>query len=326
MFSLQPFKDYLDLHQRERRGLIALIILIALAFLVMSLVPYVFESSFPNQKELDRRMADLVQRSDSIALQKEAEFHQKKASNSKYKKSKNSSSSNANRKQTPIRYFEFNPNTSSEDEWKKLGLNKGQIKTIKNYLAKGGEFHKPEDLAKIYSIPKEQYESLRPYIQIPKANSEYSFKKDDWLETENFSKEEATKNLNLDLNTADTVSLKKLKGIGSYFSKKIVEYRNELGGFHSKDQLLEIWNFDEEKLEGIKSNIFLTEAGLSRIRINHCTAEELQKHPYIKWNQAKALIAYRVQHGVFNEVEDMKKCHLISEELCQKIKPYLEID
>jgi competence protein ComEA len=326
LFNLQPFRDYLDLHQRERRGLIALIILIALAFLVMSLVPYVYESSFPNQKELERRMADLVQRSDSLALQKEAEFHQKKASNSKYKKTKNSSSSKANKDQPLVRYFEFNPNTSNEDEWKKLGLNKGQIKTIKNYLAKGGEFYKPEDLAKIYSIPKEQYESLRPYIQIPKVKSEHSFKKDDWFETEKFSKEETDENLNLDLNTADTVSLKKLKGIGSYFSKKIVEYRDELGGFHSKEQLLEIWNFDEEKLEGIKGNIFLTEAGLSPIRINRCAAEELQKHPYIKWNQAKALIAYRVQHGAFNEVEDIKKCHLISEELCQKIKPYLEID
>lgn len=292
----------------------------------MSLVPYVFESSFPNQRELERRMADLVQRSDSLALQKEAEFHRKKAANSKYKKLKNSSSSKANKEQPPIRYFEFNPNTSSDDEWKKLGLNNGQIRTIKKYLAKGGEFYKPEDLAKIYSIPKEQYEDLRPYIHIPKGNSEYSFQKDDWLKTEKFSKEETDENLNLDLNTADTVSLKKLKGVGSYFSKKIVEYRDELGGFHSKEQLLEIWNFDEEKLEGIKGDIFLTEAGLSPIRINRCTAEELQKHPYIKWNQAKALIAYRVQHGAFNEVEDIKKCHLISEELCQKIKPYLEID
>ncbi len=86
--------------------------------------------------------------------------------------------------------------------------------------------------------------------------SEHSFKKDDWFETEKFSKEETDENLNLDLNTADTVSFKKLKGIGSYFSKKIVEYRDELGGFHSKEQLLEIWNFDEEKLEGIKGNIF----------------------------------------------------------------------
>lgn len=117
---------------------------------------------------------------------------------------------------------------------------------------------------------------LRPYIQIPKGNSEYSFQKDEWLKTEKFSKEEATKSLNLDLNTADTVSLKKLKATGSYFSKKIVEYRNELGGFHSKEQLLEIGNFDEEKLEEIKENIFLTEGGLSLIKVNHCTAEELQ--------------------------------------------------
>lgn len=326
MFNLQPFKDYLDLHQREKRGLIALIILISLAFLIMSLVPYVVSPSFPNQDELEKRMAHLVHANDSLALQRDSLLKLNKSTNYNYKKAKNFPSSRSNKGNNSISYFNFNPNNSTQDEWRKLGLNNGQIRTIKKYLAKGGKFYKPEDLAKIYSIPKEQYENLRPYIQIPEVRKESPFKKKELFETENFSKEETSKDIRLDLNTADTVSLKKLKGIGSYFSKKVVEYRKELGGFHTKEQLLEIWNFDAEKLEGIESNIFLKEAGLRQIRINHCSAEYLQKHPYIKWNQAKALIAYRDQHGVFNEVEDIKKCHIITEELCQKIKPYLKLD
>ena len=48
--------------------------------------------------------------------------------------------------------FYFDPNTLSKDGWQKLGIRDKTIKTIQNYLSKGGHFRKPEDLQRVYGL------------------------------------------------------------------------------------------------------------------------------------------------------------------------------
>jgi len=312
------------MHKGERRGISALVFLLGLIFLIMFLIPYVFEPE----------LADLEEREVAIAqiLKAEEEF---KKSKSRSKESMEDYAevkdmrSNSKLHKTQKTLFAFDPNSCSDNEWKKLGLNSGQIKSINNYKNKGGKFYDAKDLEKMYTISSNQFLELAPFITIDK--NQFAKK-----ESKNWTKKEKPETLtfdiaedlplNININLADTIELDKLKGIGPYYARKIVEYRKELGGFISENQLLEIWNFKPETLDGIRNYINLGEDSVKKISINHCTADILAEHPYFNWKMANALVNYREAHGVYHSIEEITNSHLISEEACMKMKPYLKLN
>ena len=105
-----------------------------------------------------------------------------------------------------------------------------------------------------------------------------------------------------------------------------MEYRNRLGGFISLNQLLEIGRLDSMLLINNKDLLHLAEDFRpARMDINKVNIKELSRHPYINYKQAKALIAYRDNHGPFLEIKQITNSVLIAEEDYLKIAPYLEI-
>ena len=116
-----------------------------------------------------------------------------------------------------------------------------------------------------------------------------------------------------------------LKGVGAFFAKQIIKKRNELGGFISKEQLLEVWKMDEEKYEIIQSQITVNPTLIKRVELNSITIDQLKSHPYIRWNIANSIIKMREQRKGFSSINDIKESVLINEELFEKLKPYLTL-
>jgi competence protein ComEA len=214
--------------------------------------------------------------------------------------------------------FEFNPNQLPEADWKRLGLTDKQIHSIKNYESKGGTFRKKEDVKKMYTISPELYASLERYIEIPVEEKKIqTFNRED-------KKRLITEIKRMDINSADSMQLITIKGIGPFYAKTIIKYRNALGGFHSKEQLMEVWKFDQEKYDALEKYIIVNASKVTKININTCTAKEL-KHPYINWKIANGIINYRSKHGNFHTLEEIKKTDLLDDETFLKIVPYLKI-
>ncbi len=211
--------------------------------------------------------------------------------------------------------FMFNPNHLSESKWRKLGLTDKQIHSIKNYEAKGGSFRKKEDVKKMYTISLELYTSLEQYIEIPSTETSQVLPLTSPKIEKSISKI-------MDLNSADSAQLTTIKGIGPFYAKAIIRYRELLGGYNSKEQLMEVWKFDQEKYKAIEKFITVDVSKAKKININTCTAKEL-KHPYISWKIANGIINYREKHGIFNTVEELKKTDLLDEVTLLKIAPYL---
>ncbi|MBS4069916.1 MAG: helix-hairpin-helix domain-containing protein [Algoriphagus sp.] len=130
----------------------------------------------------------------------------------------------------------------------------------------------------------------------------------------------------LPFSEADSVTLQIVPGIGSATASRIIKYRERLGGFHSKDQLKEVFGLKPEVIEGIWE-YFDFDPGISKkIKINTVELEELSKHPYISFQEAKVLIAFKKQHGNFNSPQDLLKIKIFREEWVKKIAPYLQFD
>lgn len=232
-----------------------------------------------------------------------------------------------------ITYFEFDPNGLAVVDWKRLGLSERQISVIKNYEAKGGRFRQASDLQKIYSISDANYERLAPYIRIREQTLET--KNDDMMglttappkpTTLDQSKVPATKPLvSLDLNLVDSLDLQQLPGIGPVFASRIVRFRDRLGGFHDKRQLMDVYGFDEERYSGLEEQVYAYTDAVSQIDINEAEYTDLVAHPFISSKQANAVVQYRKQHGTYQNVEDLLKIVTIDEEIFRKIVPYLTV-
>ena len=129
----------------------------------------------------------------------------------------------------------------------------------------------------------------------------------------------------VELNTADTIELRSLPAIGPWLARKIVEYRERLGGFYSADQLLEVYRLTPGKLDTIMPFLAIDTSWVQRIDINAVTLDVLNKHPYLSRSQARGLLAYRDKHGPFAEVAHLKRCLLIDENTFEKVRVYVEV-
>ena len=130
----------------------------------------------------------------------------------------------------------------------------------------------------------------------------------------------------IEINTAAEEDFERIKGIGKFFAKQIVEYRRALGGFYCKEQLLEVYKMDSVRYAQMLPNITINPAAHRHKDVNSATFDELSQHPYIGHNIALSLINYRNKHGAYQQLEDIKKSALVTEAVYAKISPYLRAE
>ncbi len=213
--------------------------------------------------------------------------------------------------------FSFNPNSATEEEWIRLGFTEKQIGTIQNYLKKGGKFRKPEDLEKIYGIKPEQYQRIKDNISIPTS-----------IETDEKKSEKTDNPISLkqvDINSLSVEEFTALGGFWKYNAAKIVKFRNELGGFLYKEQLLDIKGLKQEYYERVVNQIIVGKIEIKQIRINFADEKELSAHPYLEWHNAKDIIEFRDKHGNITDVNILREKKVLSKTTFDKLKPYITV-
>lgn len=107
--------------------------------------------------------------------------------------------------------------------------------------------------------------------------------------------------IKIDINAADTSEWKKLKGIGPTFANRICKFRKLLGGFHAKEQLLEVYGMDSLRYAQIEPSLLLDEALLQQLNVNTANLQALKKHPYLSFHQARAIVQFRKKHGDYQK-------------------------
>jgi len=218
-----------------------------------------------------------------------------------------------------VRLFNFDPNHTTQAQWQALGLSAKQAKVMTNYIEKGGRFRKKEDLQKMFVISPERYQELLPYIYIKGATAGNTYQKQSGYPARGIP-------VMVDINTADTTELDKIKGIGPAFARRIYQYRERIGGFYKMEQLREVYQLDSVKYREISGQIKLDNPQLTRIPINTVTFEQLRHNPYLKFKEVNAIIQFRKQHGNYGNIADLKKVVILSAETIEKLAPYISFE
>ena len=284
--TFNPFKNWFTFAQSERKAIILLSSILAFSIVVKIIVNSTLATSQSiNKNELD-----------SIATILNADF-QKQTNYSVVEEQK--------------QYSTYDLNKISENELIQEGIHKQLAQQLVKYREKIGPFQSITELKKLYSMTEKDYNKLLNlvYLAPPTVNS---------------NKIKSSKTILLELNTADSIDLLKLKGIGPVFAKRIIAYRKILGGYITTDQLKEIYGFKDSIYFKIFNSVYVDISLVKKIAINNTTYYELAKHPYINNQQARDIIYFTEKGNRFTDFNLLQQSGIFNDSLLLKVKPYLD--
>lgn len=299
--KLRPIiRDYFSFTKNERIGLIILLSLIIIVLLANHFI-YYFETPGKADREMFQRyLAEEISKEKQDTRRNEGKL------------------------------FVFNPNLIDSLALDSLALPFKVKRNLWKYRKAGGHFYSPGDLEKVYGMNDSIFDQISKYIKIqqpknlPKLLASNQTNPKLIKETIKDSNKEKVLARVIELNTASADELIQLKGIGPVLSKRIVKYRNLLGGFFSLNQLAEVYGLKQETIENILPYLTIDKRKINKLNINLETAEELVKHPYISWRIANSIVDFRSRNGFISEIEVLQTNKVLDEKDFQRISPYLK--
>ena len=238
----------------------------------------------------------------------------------------------------------FDPNTVDSLTLIGLGVKAWKVRNFLHYRAAGKVFRSAEEMGKTHGWTVEDVERVREYVRVEEEygkgkrlfggtekgqpgwegrNEKYGKdgkRWDDWKE----EKTERTSNkfhtlTKVDVNTADTAMLRRIPGVGAKISEAIVRYREKLGGFYSVEQLREMKMVSPELLEWME----VSSPNVQKIPVNEASFQALNRHPYISYEQTKALRQYIRLYGRVKDEKALLETGIFTKEDVERLKPYL---
>jgi len=297
---IPPLPDWFSFTKKDRIGLFVLLLLV----LILKWMAITYR---PNNQWIQPADSAWIQAARALQIEAEDTLHESKQQPIAYAENRQAE------KRVPQQLFAFDPNQINLLQWQTLGLSAKTATTILHYRDKGGKFKKPEDIKKIWGIPPALAEQLVPYVRIQQD----TFPK--WQERKPFPKN----SLAVDINVADSAAWERLPGIGPSLAKRIVRFKERLGGFYKIEQVAETFGLPDSTYQRIKPYLKFSTNSIQQIDINTAEQSSLQQHPYIRYALAKVICNYRQQHGRFRSVEDLKQIHLLNDSVFQQLRPYL---
>ncbi len=291
-YKIEPYFNYTP---NERRGLIVIVFLLVIIFILRLLVP-VFSNQTENATNTVRIVRIKLNLPDSYSSHYGKKyFHNEYSYNYSVEE-------------------KIDPNKASYAEFSMVGFPSYVINNIIKYRKSGGYFRDLADLQKIYGIDSLLMNRLKGTIFIDPA-----FVQD--IEATKIN-QKVRKIVNI--NKVDSIQIREIEGIGKVLGKRIIKYRESLGGFIRKEQLKEVYGITPECYSTIESQVIIDSSLIKKLDINKESSYELSKHPYITDYQAKAIIKYRNYKSKINSINELLENNIFTSVEFSKILPYIK--
>lgn len=304
------FNDYFGFNRQQRNGVFVLISIIFLLFLLRMAYPYFMA---PDEVVL-KNLPVIEKKPDSSRLVK---FEKRDLPELKAQPAGKAD------------LFVFDPNTVTKEQLVKLGIKEKTAKRFIKFRSKGFVFRQKEDLKKVYGISATVYQKLEPYILIepPKkqeTKENYAQKnKEPEKQTQPVEKTLSISSQSIELNSADSAMLVSIKGIGPSYARRIIKYRDMLGGFLKVEQLKEVYGFTEELFNKTKEQFYVKSAAVKKLKISSDDFKAINRHPYFSYELTKSVMQWRKKTVITpSNLRDMFN----DDEMYQKALPYIDFD
>jgi DNA uptake protein ComE-like DNA-binding protein len=330
-FWQKHLRPFLVFSKGERNGVLFLFLLLNLAWIIPVYLPRKPLTLTPTELEL-------IDSAQKIWADLEPKTRRYRVTENHYPKG-----DGLRAPESPARllFRTFDPNTADEQTWKAMGIPARTVGTIQRYIERGGRFRAPDDLRKIYGLTEQQYRTLRSWIRIAPPPDKRSSDADRFAGRGQESatnlryasgstaafRNVAAHRARLDINTADSADWESLPGIGPTLARRIVRYRDALGGFHAVEQVAETFGLPDSVFQLVQGRLSAGPGhAVEPIRLNTADVAELSAHPYISRKLAGLITAYRTRHGPFSTPEDLMAIPLVNDSLLNRLRPYLSLN
>lgn len=300
--------DWLIFSRKTRRGALFLLVL----FFIIAISPRIYKVLFVSNEV------------DSLTYKpiKEASFVDVQQVNSKQESEQTTKNSPHFPKD------KSDPNTFSKSEWMAIGLSEKQAESVMKYKMSIDGFKSFDDLENVYVFNDEIVSLLKRNVKFEEKNEHKDLVLNDTVVKENNEpKKETNENTSVyEINSVTKEELLSIKGIGPFFAEKIIEKRQAIGGYVALDQLLSIYNFDEDKLLEVRPYLTVNKENIKKLNLNLITVNQLKKHPEINWDTAKSIIDLRTELGAFTSLDQLLLSVYIDSDKYRKIAPYFTLE
>ncbi len=301
----QIMKDYFSFTRSERRGMMVLCIILAFSVGVNLFSGKIRPGKPADRSEFIQLMQLMEQSAEEVPVQ-------------------------------GMKLFAFDPNRITEGELDSLDLPAAVKRNLFRYRQKGGSFRRAADFGKLYGMNDSLMAVVMPYLVVRtterheyEAKPEYARNK--FRATDDGKVDQAMQQFVsrekvigiVELNSADSVMLLTLPGIGPAFAGRIIRYRNILGGYFSPHQLMEVYGMTQERMAQFLPYVIADTVLIRNIRLNFADTRMLARHPYLGREQASRIIDFRSANGPFTSPRQLLDHQLVDSGSFHKVIPYL---
>lgn len=219
----------------------------------------------------------------------------------------------------------FDPNTVDSLTLVGFGIKAWKVKNFLHYRAAGKVFRSAKDLGDTYGWTEEDVHLLAPYVQVGEVYQQRKemprYEKKETRNSKSLNQTKKFQTLTLvDVNEADTTLLRRIPGVGEKISEAIVRYRQQLGGYYSVEQLLEISIVSPELLEWFTIS---SPTAVQKMNLNQASFQALNSHPYISYEQTKSLLQYIRLYGEVKDEATLLSIGIFTKEELERLRPYV---
>ena len=300
----KSFKSHFKFNKQERSGIFFLLLLIVIFQTV-----YFVVKSYP-----------ILEKADSLTVDEEYQ-------------AKMDELRSRNLKKDSISVYPFNPNYITDYKGYILGMSTEEIDRLHVFRSKNQFVNSAKEFQEVTLISDSLLENLRPYFKFPEwtrqgivesvvdggARSPKSLKSESGLDT--------SKSVKIrDLNSATVDELKSVNGIGDKLSRRIVKFRDLLGGFLVEEQLGHVYGLEPEVVARVLNNFRILESPtIPKININQASSRDISKLVYIKYEVAARIVALREAKGGIDSFDELIEIEDFPSEKLDIIKLYLQL-
>ena len=217
----------------------------------------------------------------------------------------------------------IDPNTADYAELIQAGFPGKIANTLIHYRSTGKVFKSLNDLSKIYGINDSLIQSLKNYLLFQvKPVDPISQSPENEIRIVETQKDIIKSSI--EINKADTATLKRLPGIGNVLALRIIAYREKLGGYYSTDQLKEVYGLKDTAMIKFQSQLTVS-LPYRKIKINLDSLPSIY-HPYLTKKDAMLIQGYRDQHGPYKNKADLYQIKAFDQKYWERLIPYIDFD
>ncbi len=211
--------------------------------------------------------------------------------------------------------YPFNPNFISDYKGYKLGMSTAEIDRLHQFRGQNQWVNSVADFQEVTQVSDSLLQKIAPYFKFP-----------DWVKDKNKSVfSTAHKIIQIDINQASSQDLIAISGIGEILSERILQQKEQLGGFVSMEQLGWIFGITPVVHQRLQEKFIVKQKpALLKLKINEANLKELASFPYFNYELAKNIMTFRTMQGNEIRPEDLLKIKNFPTEKVHTITLYLQ--